>query len=134
MDKLCDMGPGIVEAKCPFNPPTAVKLDHICQVQYQMWVRGAAWADYICYNRDWTQKEPLIWRILFSEEWMAWMFPRVKYFLDCAEKDVEPDLPYIKPYCMEVKDAYYEQTKSEMLRLFGDFLPPMGAITMFRLN
>lgn len=33
-------GEGIIEIKCPLYDPMAVKLDHFCQMQYQMWVTG----------------------------------------------------------------------------------------------
>ncbi len=97
---------GLLEIKAPYyRAYTAPKPEHVAQVQYQMWLTGSAWCDYLAAlvphaDPVASASEPprcaddtpyLLRRIRYSAEYVdEWMRPRLRYFSACLLRDTEP--------------------------------------------
>lgn len=89
---------GILEIKAPFHIMYKdIKLEHLCQVQYQMWITKKPWCDYMAVKLQHENPELdqnpqiLLKRIYYSEEFIEyWMKPRLFYFSECLMTRTKP--------------------------------------------
>ncbi len=89
---------GLLEIKAPFNIMYQdIKLEHLCQVQYQMWITKKPWCDYMAVKLQHENPELdqnpqiLLKRIYYSTEFVEyWMKPRLFYFSKCIMTRTRP--------------------------------------------
>lgn len=82
----------LLEIKAPYGRMyTFIKPEHMAQMQYQMWCSGLQRCDYLAVKLDPNEPERtipskirvLLARVYRSDEYIAWMIPRLYYFSKC---------------------------------------------------
>jgi hypothetical protein len=90
---------GLLEIKAPYGRMyTHVKPGYMAQIQYQMWCSGLPTCDFLAVKLDHEQPEKTfpsrtriylarVWR---SDEYIAWMLPRLLLFSKCIILEQPP--------------------------------------------
>ncbi len=90
---------GLLEIKAPYHVMyKKIKPEHICQMQYQMWITQKPWCDYMAVKLDHDQPEnknnesqSLLKRVYYSKDYVEkWMKPRLFYFSECLINRTPP--------------------------------------------
>lgn len=72
--------------------------EHICQMQYQMWVTAKPWVDYIASRTilknektvDFYFESIIVFRVYKNQNFIRQMIEEVDYFVDCVRNKKEP--------------------------------------------
>jgi hypothetical protein len=77
-----------------------IPIDHVCQMQFQMWITKAPWCDYAAvlyddHHKDNEDKEKrctegMFKRVYRSTPFLAWAIPKWLYFSRCLEEKIRP--------------------------------------------
>ena len=82
----------LLEIKAPWGMMhTAIKPEYMAQIQYQMWCSGLGMCDFLAVKLDQVNPEKtfpsrirvFLARVSRSEEYIAWMMPRLFLFSKC---------------------------------------------------
>lgn len=87
----CD---GVLEVKCPARGAhTEVPAHYLAQVQGQLLCTGRAWAHFFSYCA--SAGTATLFRVPFSQDYAAWLLPRLQLFYAALIADIDPggDLP-----------------------------------------
>ena len=88
---------GLVEIKCPFNSDNHIAYclngipdKYVPQVQYQMWITGRKWCDFVSYDPRMPEKTRIfIQRIKTDKEMHDQFLYRCVEFVNIMEEDIK---------------------------------------------
>jgi putative phage-type endonuclease len=84
---------GLLEIKCPAREPHATLPPlYMPQVQGQLFVSGRAWAHFFSFCETAEAGKPVaaLFEVRRSEEYWAWLLPRLRKFYACEQADIDP--------------------------------------------
>lgn len=116
---------GLLEAKAPFGMQYGekiseecdriyepIKLVHMCQMQYSLFVTGLPWVDFMSVRYTSqplgvrSEKSTLFYRVYRSEEFIVFLVKRVNIFIKCLMKKTPVTRKMYPPYTDLPKVVY----------------------------
>ncbi len=113
---------GLLEIKAPYHKMYEhVKPEHMAQMQYQMWIVGKPWCDYVAMKLDHDDPEKdkcpqiLMTRVFYNQAYIeTWMKPRLFYFSQCLMTRTRPPMELYRIDTMHRISPPFVQTEDLM--------------------